>query len=160
MLELEIDRLTGIDYSLKDQLKEAGLNSIKDIVIIGPVEVAKSAKISLGDAARVCNVASLLLEQLGVIPNNISNAGNNNSTANNKYIKTGPVELDMLLGGKGVETGAITELYGHSGSGKTQICLSLCVMVQQLHSDNKAIYIDTEGSIDQEGCLRSLRKKV
>src|SRR5215204_779201 len=132
MLELEINRLKEIDRSLKDQLKEAGLTSINDIVIRGPVEVAKSAKLTLGDAAHLCNNASLLLEQLGVIPNNIPNAGNNNSTTNNKYIKTGSAELDRLLGGKSVETGAITEFYGHSGSRKTQTCLSLCVMVQQL----------------------------
>src|SRR5215203_5393300 len=156
MLELEIDRLKEIDGSLKDQLKEAGLNSIKDIIIRGPVEVAKSAKISLGDAARVCNVASLLLERLGVIPNN---ACNNNSTTNKEYIKTGSVELDRLLGGKGVETGAITELYGHSGSGKTQTCLSLCVMVQQLHPDNKSIYIDTEGKFRPERLSRIAQKK-
>jgi hypothetical protein len=34
MLELEIDRLIEIDGSLMIQLKEAGFNSIKDIVII------------------------------------------------------------------------------------------------------------------------------
>jgi hypothetical protein len=35
MLELEIDRLKEIDGSLKNQLKKAGFNSIKDIVIRG-----------------------------------------------------------------------------------------------------------------------------
>jgi RecA/RadA recombinase len=101
----------------------------------------------------------LLLEQLGFIPNNISKSGNNNSATNREYIKTGSVELDSLLGGKGVETGAITEFYGHSGSGKTQICLSLCVMVQQFHSDNKAIYIDTEGKFRPERLPQIAQKK-
>jgi DNA repair protein RadA len=80
MLELEIDRLKEIDGPLKNQLKKAGFNSIKDIVIRGPIEVAKSAELSLGEAARLCNNASLLLEQLGVIPNSISNTGNDNLT--------------------------------------------------------------------------------
>jgi DNA repair protein RadA len=159
MSELEIDRLKEIDGSLKNQLKEAGFNSIKDIVIRGPVEVAKSVELSLGEAARLCNNASLLLEQLGVIPNNISNIGNNNSTINREYIKTGSVELDRLFGGKGVETGAITELYGHYGSGKTQTCLSLCVMVQQLHPDNTAIYVDTEGKFRPERLSQIAQKK-
>jgi DNA repair protein RadA len=159
MSELEIDRLKEIDGSLKNQLKEAGFNSIKDIVIRGPVEVAKSVELSLGEAARLCNNASLLLEQLGVIPNNISNIGNNNSTINREYIKTGSVELDRLFGGKGVETGAITEFYGHSGSGKTQICLSLCIMVQQLHPDNVAIYLDTEGKFRTERLSQIAQKK-
>src|SRR5215208_1751402 len=159
MLELEIDRLEEIDGSLKNQLKKAGFNSIKDIVIRGPIEVAKSAELSLGEAARLCNNASLLLEQLGVIPNNISRPSNNNSATNKEYIKTGSVELDRLFGGKGVETGAITEFYGHSGSGKTQTCLSLCVMVQQPHPDGKAIYIDTEGKFRPERLSRIAHKK-
>src|ERR687890_841313 len=36
MLELEINRLKETDRSLKDQLKEAGLTSINDIVIRPP----------------------------------------------------------------------------------------------------------------------------
>jgi DNA repair protein RadA len=160
MSELEIDRLKEIDESLKVQLKKAGFQSIKDIVIRGPVEVAKSLKLSLGEAARLCNNASLLLEQLGVIPNSISNTGNDNSTIKKEYIKTGSVELDRLFGGKGVETGAITEFYGHYGSGKTQICFSLCVMVQQLHPDNKAIYIDTEGKFRPERLSQISEKKT
>jgi hypothetical protein len=39
--------------------------------------------------------------------NNISRLGNSNSTATQDYIKTGSAELDRLLGGKGVETGAL-----------------------------------------------------
>jgi DNA repair protein RadA len=69
------------------------------------------------------------------------------------------LELDRLLGGKGVETGTITEFYGHSGSGKTQTCLSLCVMVQKLHSDNKAIYVDTEGKFRPERLSQIAQKK-
>ena len=103
--------------------------------------------------------ASLLLEQLGVIPNSVSNTGSDNLTIKKEYIKTGSVELDRLLGGKGVETGAITESYGHSGSGKTQTCLSLCVMVQKLHSDNKAIYVDTEGKFRPERLSQIAQKK-
>jgi RecA/RadA recombinase len=113
----------------------------------------------LEEAAKICSCASLLLEQLGVIPNNISKAGNNKPTSNKAYIKTGSAELDKLLGGKGVETGAITEFYGHSGSGKTQICLSLCVMVQRLHPDNKAIYLDTEGKFRPERIAEIVNKK-
>jgi DNA repair protein RadA len=159
MLELEIDRLKEIDLSLRDQLKKVGFNSIKDIVIRGHVEVAESANLSLGEASHLCNIASLFLEQQGVIPNNISKGGNSNSQPNKEYIKTGSVELDRLVGGKGIETGAITEFYGHSGSGKTQICLSLCVMVQQLHPDNKAIYVDTEGKFRPERLSQITQKK-
>jgi DNA repair protein RadA len=102
MLALEIDRLNEIDDSIKDQLKQAGFNSIKDIVIRGPVQVAKSAEIEIDEASSICNKASLLLEQLGAIPNSISS--NNSCTFNKEYIKTGSAELDSLFGGKGIET--------------------------------------------------------
>jgi DNA repair protein RadA len=77
MLTLEIDGFNEIDDSVKEQLKQAGFNSIKDIVIRGPVQVAKSAEIEIEEASSICNRASLLLERLGVIPNTISEASNN-----------------------------------------------------------------------------------
>jgi DNA repair protein RadA len=59
---------------------------------------------------------------------------------------TGCKSLDNLLDG-GIEAGVITQVYGPPGSGKTQLCHTLCVMVP--HNYN-AIYIDTEGSFRPE----------
>ena len=59
---------------------------------------------------------------------------------------TGCKSLDNLLDG-GIEVGVITQVYGPPGSGKTQLCHTLCVM---LSSDYAAIYIDTEGSFRPE----------
>ncbi|MCX9084728.1 MAG: DNA repair and recombination protein RadB [Candidatus Methanoperedens sp.] len=50
--------------------------------------------------------------------------------------------LDEMLGG-GVETGIVTQLYGGSGTGKTNICIQLAV--ECVKSGKKVIYIDTEG---------------
>ena len=50
--------------------------------------------------------------------------------------------FDELLGG-GIESGAVTELFGEGGAGKTTICLQLtrnCVL-----NGKKPIFIDTEG---------------
>jgi DNA repair protein RadB len=50
--------------------------------------------------------------------------------------------LDRLLGG-GIESGAVTEIYGEGGTGKTNISLQLtrnCVL-----GGKKVIFIDTEG---------------
>ncbi len=66
------------------------------------------------------------------------------------YITTGSENLDNLLGGKGLESKAITEAYGAFGSGKTQLGLTLAVNVQlpkdQGGANGKAVYIDTEGT--------------
>lgn len=47
-----------------------------------------------------------------------------------------------MLGG-GVETGIVTQLYGGSGTGKTNICIQLAV--ECVKSGKKVIFIDTEG---------------
>lgn len=68
-------------------------------------------------------------------------------------ISTGSKSLDDILGG-GIETKALTEVYGETGSGKTQLCHTLCVMATQDKSEHdvasKAIYIDTEGKFRPE----------
>ncbi|NJD78590.1 MAG: DNA repair and recombination protein RadB [Candidatus Methanoperedens sp.] len=60
----------------------------------------------------------------------------------NTKIPSGCVSLDNLLGG-GFESGIITQLYGASGTGKTNICIQLAV--ECVKSGKKVIYIDTEG---------------
>ncbi|MGC1932598.1 MAG: ATPase domain-containing protein [Candidatus Nitrosopolaris sp.] len=57
-----------------------------------------------------------------------------------------PKNLDDLLDG-GIEAGVITQIYGGPGSGKTQICYTLCVMSPSIYG---VIYIDTEGSFRPE----------
>ncbi len=56
-------------------------------------------------------------------------------------IPTGSKCIDSLLGG-GVETGTVTQIYGHSGTGKTTLCLMLA---KNAAKDYKVAYIDTEG---------------
>lgn len=56
-----------------------------------------------------------------------------------------PIKLDCIdrfLGG-GFEAGAITEIYGEAGSGKTNMCIQLSKSIIQ--SGKKVIYIDSEG---------------
>ncbi|KAG2387457.1 hypothetical protein C9374_001789 [Naegleria lovaniensis] len=69
------------------------------------------------------------------------------------HVKTGSNDLDELLGG-GVESSAVTEFFGESASGKTQLCHTLAVTAQipyQADSQmGKVIYIDTSGSFRPE----------
>ena len=75
---------------------------------------------------------------------------NDRSSHNRVYIKTGSQELDELFGGNGIETKAITQFYGQSATGKTQLCHTLCVTVQQLQTNYKTLYLDTEGTFRSE----------
>ena len=69
------------------------------------------------------------------------------------YLTTGSQGVDQLLKG-GIETGAITELYGEYRTGKTQLCHQLCVTCQQETKDGggsgMAMYIDCEGTFRPE----------
>ncbi len=74
-----------------------------------------------------------------------------------EIISTGCRALDDMLGG-GVETSAITEFVGEFGTGKTQICHQLSVMVQlpreQGGLEARAVYIDTEGTFRPERIIQ------
>jgi len=57
-------------------------------------------------------------------------------------LATGIASVDRLLGG-GLETDAVTELYGEGGSGKTLFCLDVAARVAK--ASRWVFYIDTEG---------------
>ncbi|KAH7298259.1 hypothetical protein KP509_25G033900 [Ceratopteris richardii] len=65
------------------------------------------------------------------------------------HITTGSHALDEILGG-GIETLALTEVFGEFRTGKTQLAHTLCVSTQlpvSMHGGNgKVAYIDTEGT--------------
>lgn len=62
-------------------------------------------------------------------------------------ISTGCEPLDSLLGG-GVEKGVISNFYGESGSGKTNVCIQVAAQVAE--NGGKVAYVDTEASFSAE----------
>ena len=65
-------------------------------------------------------------------------------------ISTGSLSLDRLLGG-GIRTGLLTDVYGPSGTGKSQLCFSLCVNSAKYLKQNEMImFIDTVGTFRPE----------
>ena len=64
-------------------------------------------------------------------------------------ITTGSQSLDLFLGG-GIETQALTEITGEFGSGKSQLCYTLCVTVNVRNNDNGVIFVDTENTFRAE----------
>lgn len=73
------------------------------------------------------------------------------SKVTSKYLTTGDVKLDETLHG-GIPVGQLTEICGESGSGKSQFCMQLCLMVQlplSLGGMNKAaVFISTESGLE------------
>src|SRR3712207_4920603 len=60
---------------------------------------------------------------------------------------TGSENFESFLGG-GIEAQALTEIAGEFGSGKSQLCYTLCVTAANMSSkeDIGIIYVDTENS--------------
>ncbi|KAH8382522.1 hypothetical protein KR009_003943 [Drosophila setifemur] len=78
----------------------------------------------------------------------------------NKII-TGHKGLDMNCGG-GISLGQITELIGNSGTGKTQMCLQLCLNVQIPKEagglEGSALFIDTRQDFHPDRLLELAHK--
>lgn len=64
-------------------------------------------------------------------------------------------KLDNLLGG-GIAAGTITDIFGSSGTGKTQIAMQICV---NSIKDGKIIYQDTTGGFRPERMLQLIKSK-
>lgn len=62
-------------------------------------------------------------------------------------VSTGSRAIDALLGG-GVRTGMITDIYGESGSGKSQLCFTLCANCAK--DAASSLFIDTTGTFRPE----------
>ena len=67
-------------------------------------------------------------------------------------ISTGSSNLDRFLRG-GIRTGIITNIFGESGSGKSQFCFSICANLLKKNEDSKIIFIDTSGNFRPERIL-------
>jgi RecA/RadA recombinase len=63
------------------------------------------------------------------------------------FIPTGSKALDALLGG-GVRAGMLTDVYGESGSGKSQLCFALCANC--VKAGGQTMFVDTAGTFRPE----------
>ncbi len=152
--ELELESIDGVGPVTKQKLVDAGIHNLLDLIVRGPVGVAEATGLDIDKATTICNKARVRLVELGKLEKEFVTATEIYKKRQTiERISLGSKNLDELLNG-GVETQAITELYGEYGTGKTQICHTLCVMVQLSRDkgglEGSAIYIDTEGTFRPE----------
>lgn len=57
--------------------------------------------------------------------------------------------IDEILGG-GIEYGVVSNIFGESGSGKSNIALLMAVKALKRHKDKNVLFVDTEGSFSTE----------
>ena len=152
--KLELDTLDDIGPATKIHLVEAGIDSLKELIVRGPIDVAEVTGMSMEKSIDLCNKARIKLEEVNMIEKTFVPATElYNKRKKIERISTGSKNFDDLLGG-GFEVNAITEIYGEFGSGKTQICHTSSVMVQQKRTEGGleggVIYIDTENTFRPE----------
>jgi len=150
--DIDVEELEGIGRVTGAKLKEKGYYTVRDVAYASVKELAEI----VGSEERAQQIVEAARKMLG-LHSFISALEVYERRKKIRHISTGVRALDELLGG-GIETRAVTEVVGEFGSGKTQLCHQLAVMVQ-LPEDRgglgaKAIYIDTENTFRPERIMQ------
>ena len=154
VVELEIQDIEGVGPTTARKMKDAGISSVMELATTVPEELASDLGGSKETAAAFIIAAQKLLRESGVLDNEFTTADIELEKRRSLLrCTTGAKALDELLLG-GIETQAITEFYGEFGSGKSQICHTLCVTsqlpVEKGGLGSGVIFIDTEGTFRPE----------
>ena len=154
MEDLRLDSLEGVGPVTTRKLTDAGIHNMLDLIVRGPVEISEITGMDKETTEKIVNKARKQLIEEGLIVKDFQ-------TATEIYkrrqdigrITTGTNSLDTLLDG-GLETQALTEVYGEFGCGKTQFCHTMCVTVQKPKAEGGleggVLYIDTENTFRPE----------
>lgn len=141
----KIESLTEIEEATGRRLRDAGFDTVESLATAKPKDIQEVAEIGDAKAKKIIEEAkSISGSDQFVTADEILEKRESVGR-----ISTGSGEIDSLFGG-GVETQAVTEIFGEFGSGKTQLAHQLSVNVQLPSEkgglEGKAIYIDTENT--------------
>ncbi|NWG08810.1 MAG: DNA repair and recombination protein RadA [Nitrososphaerales archaeon] len=152
--DLSLQDLPGIGAETEKKLVNAGIESVLDLAAALPDEVVEAIGGARDRACGLIFVARNKLQESGLLERDFVTASEalDRRQALMKCT-TGSKNLDNLLKG-GIETQAITELWGEYSSGKSQICHTLCVTsqlpVEKGGFGGGALFIDTESTFRPE----------
>lgn len=146
--KFNLENVQGVGPKLADKLTEMGFTDPMSIAVASPGELARILEIGVATAGKIINNVREMLE-MGYIPAD-------KVLEHRKKIgriSTSSEALNELLGG-GIETQAITEVYGPFGSGKSQLGFQLSVNVQLPQGKGglggNCLFIDTEATFRPE----------
>jgi DNA repair protein RadA len=162
-IEVDIGDLPGVGPATKAKLESGGITTILDLAASTVNELVDNMNLTDETAHNLVFEAQRLLREKGYLEKDLVSA--NELFARRKNLlrcTTYSQNLDGLLAG-GIETQAVTEFYGEFGSGKTQICHTLCVSAQlpteQGGLGGSALYIDTESTFRPERIAQIARAR-
>ena len=160
--EVIMEKIPDITSDMLDKLRKLNINSVYQLAVQSPSELALgiSDVLDVELAAKLIGNARKILTENEVLSKEFSTADDLLVRRNNiSRYKTGSSNFDSFLNG-GIETQSITEIAGEFGSGKSQICHTLCTAAIELMEDDldtcdsglihrlpgSIIFIDTENS--------------
>jgi DNA repair protein RadA len=178
---LRLEDLPDVEPYLINKLKRAGIQSVLDLAASIPIELAGGGDYIDDNNSAITSDIETISQLIGKAKKALIDSGALNKefcTAEeflerrNNLVRftTGSVNLDSFLKG-GIESQAITEIAGEFGSGKSQLCHTLCVtaaankekrgkrVVGTLAGDlsrnnnnntNNIIFVDTENTFRPE----------
>ena len=153
----ELEDLPGIGPTSAEKLRAAGIDTIDKVAVAFPANLSEVSGISVEKAKEAITAA-----QEATTINYETAEALLKKRAQIGRITTGSKDLDELIGG-GVETDAITEVYGRFASGKSQLGFQLAVNAQLPKKDGGldggVLFLDTEGTFRPER-IESMAKKV
>ena len=140
--KVQIKDIEGVGATTLKKLRDAGFYSVESIATVPARELMEKANVTSETALKILTSARKLVRIEFISAKEIWKRRKNQET-----ISTGCKQIDEVIGG-GVRTQELTEFWGEYGTGKTQLCMKLCIMVQQKKGglEDKALYIDTEGT--------------
>jgi DNA repair protein RadA len=155
--DLQLEDLPGVQPHLISKLKQVGIQSVLDLAVSIPHELAVGGEGSVISAdtetiSELVMTAKRALADSGALIKELSTADQVLERRKSLVrFTTGSKNLDDFLKG-GVESQAITELAGEFGSGKSQICHTLCVTAAKGTQGkiNSIIFVDTENTFRPE----------
>jgi len=144
-----VESLPGVGEATAEKLREAGYTTVESLAVATVAELREAAEIGEVQAKKIIAAARKAAE-IGTFLTADKVLELRKTVG---WITTSSKQLDALLGG-GIETRAVTEVFGEFASGKSQLGHQLCVNVQLPREkgglDGRAIYIDTENTFRPE----------
>ena len=155
--ELGVGDLPGVGPATVDKLAAAGLDNLMSIAVSPIGTLVELAGVSESVARKMIQASRDMLDMGFESGDTLLD-----KRANVLKISLGSEVFDQMMDG-GFETGAITEVFGEFGSGKTQIGHQLAVNIQIPKEENgiggKVIYIDSENTFRPERIVQMAKGK-
>ena len=148
--------IPNITNDTLDKLRKLNINSVQQLAVQIPSELAfniSDLTIDRESAAQLIGNARRILTENEILSKEFSTA---DDMLNERYkisrFSTGSSNFDTFLNG-GFETQSITEIAGEFGSGKSQICHTLCAAAIALLEDESPDGTDTGSTYRVPGSI-------